>query len=232
VTSFAKDFREFIREHPSEKGGDSATSSGSSRLHRGLRNPTMRQFVKTWAGDHASLTYGDWQDTLSELYQGEWIDEACLAGFMLAHYGQFRNDLPLNILDDWIGNLQGWREIDTTCQSNYTAKDILLNWEAWHPFLVDLSQRDTIQHRRASLVLLVKPLLDSEDERFISTALGNVEALKLEKDKLITKAVSWILRSSVKRHRQIVGEYVFKNEVSLPAIALREFKKKYTTGKK
>jgi 3-methyladenine DNA glycosylase AlkD len=151
---------------------------------------------------------------------------------MLAHYDQFRNDLPLNILDDWIGNLNGWREIDTTCQSNYTAKDILLNWEEWHPFLVDLSQRDTIQHRRASLVLLVKPLLDSEDERFILTALGNVESLKHEKDKLITKAVSWILRSSVKRHRQIVGEYVFKNEASLPAIALREFKKKYTTGKK
>jgi 3-methyladenine DNA glycosylase AlkD len=97
---------------------------------------------------------------------------------------------------------------------------------------VDLSQRDTIQHRRASLVLLVKPLLDSEYERIISTALGNVDALKHEKDKLITKAVSWILRSSVKRHRQIVGEYVFKNEASLPAIALREFKKKYTTGKK
>jgi hypothetical protein len=109
VTSFAKDFREFVREHPSEKGGDSAASSGSSRRHRGLRNPTMRQFVKTWTQEHASLTYADWQDTLSELYQGEWIDEACFAGFMLAHYDQFRNDLPLNILDDWIGNLQGWR---------------------------------------------------------------------------------------------------------------------------
>ena len=232
MTSFAKDFCEFVREHPSEKGGDSAASSGSSRRHRGLRNSTMRQFVKTWAGEHASLTYCDWQDTLSESYQGEWIDEACLAGFMLGHYDQFRNDLPQDILDDWIGNLQGWREIDTTCQSNYTAKDILLNWEAWHPFLVGLSKRDTIQHRRASLVLLVKPLLDSEDERFISTALGNVEVLKHEKDKLITKAVSWILRSSVKRHKETVGEYVFKNEASLPAIAVCEFKKKYTTGKK
>ena len=97
---------------------------------------------------------------------------------------------------------------------------------------MSLSQRDTIQHRRASLVFLVKPLLDSDDERFISTALGNVEALKHEKDKLITKAVSWILRSSVKRHRETVGEYVFKNEASFPAIALREFKKKYTTGTK
>lgn len=54
----------------------------------------------------------------------------------------------------------------------------------------------------------------------------------MKKIKLIAKAVSWILRSLVKRHRQIVGEYVFKNEASLPAIAVREFKKKYETGKK
>ena len=232
MTSFAEDFREFVRENPTEKAGDNAASSGSSRLHRGLKNPTMRQFAQTWADAHASLTYDDWQDTLSELYQGEWIDEACLAGFMLGHYDQYRNELPLNVLGNWIDNLHGWREIDTSCQSNYTAKEILQNWEAWHPFLVDLSQRDTIQHRRASLVLLVKPLLDSDDERFISAALSNVETLKHEKDKLITKAVSRILRSAVKRHRETVGTYVFNNEQSLPSIALREFKKKFTTGRK
>lgn len=232
MTSFAQDFRDFVLAHPAEKTGDSAISSGSSRVHHGLSNPTMRRFVKIWAEEHPSLTYDDWQDTLSELYQGESIDEGCLAGFMLGHYRQFRNDLPLDVLDAWIGNLEGWREIDTSCQSNYTAKDLLLNWEEWHPFLVDLSQRNKIQHRRASLVFLVKPVRDSDDARFISTALSNVERLKHEKDKLITKAISWILREAIKQHRQVVGAYVSKNEDTLPAIAVREFRKKYETGKK
>ena len=232
MTSYAQDFREFVLAHPAEKTGDSPISSGSSRIHHGLSNPTMRHFVKEWAGEYPSLTYADWRETLSDLYQGESIDEGCLAGFMLGHYKQFRNDLALDVLDKWIGTLEGWREIDTTCQSNYTANDLLRRWEEWHPFLLDLSQRETIQHRRASLVLLVKPVRDSHDARFISTALINVERLKHEKDKLITKAISWILREAIKRHRQVVGDYVSKNEDTLPAIAVREFKKKYETGKK
>lgn len=230
--TFAPEFREFILSHPADKPSDNAKASGSTRKHYGLSNPTMRTFVKSWASDNRNLSYDEWQATLSELYQGESIDEACFAGFLLGHYAKFRQLLPLSILDDWIGHLVGWREIDTTCQSNYTARELLAEWDNWQPFLVDLSQRETIQHRRASLVLLVKPVRDSADERFITTALANVERLKHEHDKLITKAISWVLRESIKRHRQIVGDYVEQQADTLPAIAVREFQKKYETGKK
>lgn len=230
--TYAPDFRDFVLAHPPEKSADSSTYSGSSRRHHGLSNPTMRDFVKQWADEHPNLSYDEWQATLSDLYHGESIDERCLAGFMLGHYTQFRKQLPLSVLDTWIGQLEGWREIDTTCQSNYTAKEVLSQWEVWQPFLQEWVQRETIQHRRASLVLLVKPVRDSTDERLITTALANVERLKHETDKLITKAISWILREAIKRHRKTVGDYVAKNEDTLPAIAVREFTKKYETGKK
>lgn len=230
--SYAQEFHEFILSHPTEKARDSKKSSGSSQIHYGLSNPTMRNFVKEWTSEHSDLNYEQWKATLSDLYQGESIEERAFAGFLLGHYAKFRRELPLSVLDTWIGHLEGWREIDTTCQSNYTAKDLLSNWEDWQVFLIELSQRETIQHRRASLVLLVKPVRDSADERLITTALENVERLKHESDKLITKAISWILRESIKRHRQIVGEYVAKNSDTLPAIAVREFTKKYETGKK
>jgi len=229
---FADDFRKFVYSHAPEKQGDSSQHSGSSKQHYGLSNPTMRGFVQQWAKDHPDLTYEQWQSTLSELYQGDSIDECCLAGFMLGQYKQFRNQLPLAVLDSWIGHMEGWREIDTTCQSNYTAKDLLANWDKWETFLIDLSQRETIQHRRASLVLLVKPVRDSVNEHLITTALANVDRLKHETDKLITKAVSWILRESIKRHRETVHQYVTENRDSLPAIAVREFDRKYQTGKK
>jgi len=229
---YAEDFRKFVATHPTEKSKDGTASSGSSRTHHGLSNPTMRSFVKQWASEHPDLSYDDWEATLTSLYHGESIDEVCLAGFMLGQYKPFRAKLPLSTLDAWIGQMEGWREIDTTCQSNYTAAEVLKAWDQWQPFLVELSQRETIQHRRASLVLMVKPVRDSEDERLITTALENVERLKAETDKLITKAISWVLRESIKRHRQTVGEYVAQNETTLPAIAVREFKKKYETGKK
>lgn len=230
--NYADEFRDFVLSHSPDKAEDASAYSGSSHNHHGLSNPTMRNFVKQFADEHPDLSYEDWEATLSALYQGDSIDEHCLAGFMLGQYKRFRKVLPLAVLDSWIERLEGWREIDTTCQSNFTAKEILAKWENWENFLVNLSQRETIEHRRASLVLLVKPVRESSDERLISTALANVERLKHEKDKLITKAISWILREAIKQHRQKVGDYVTQNADSLPAIAVREFKQKYETGKK
>lgn len=192
----------------------------------------MHGFVKAWVKAHPNLTYDDWEATLSALYMGESIDERSFAGFMLGVYKGFRKMLPLTVLDGWIAHLEGWREIDSTCQSSFTAAEVLDRWDEWQPFVVDLSQRETIQHRRASLVLLIKPLRESGDVRLNSTALANVERLKHESDKLITKAISWILRESIKKHRQIVGDYVAREADTLPPVAVREFKKKFETGKK
>jgi len=230
--TYAHEFRYFVLAQSPDKPKDGSTYSGSSRKHYGLSNPTMRNFVKQFAEKHPDLTYEDWEATLSALYQGKSIDERCLAGFMLGQYKQFRKDLPLPVLETWIGQLEGWREIDTTCQSNFTAKELLAEWDSWKPFLVDLSQSENISQRRASLVLLVKPVRESDDKRLITIALANVERLKLETDKLITKAISWILREAIKQHSATVANYVEVNSDSLPSIAVREFKQKYKTGKK
>lgn len=232
MTNYAQDFRDFVLSHPAEKTGDGSQYSGSSRVHHGLSNPTMRDFIKQWASEHPDLSHDDWQATLTALYQGESIEEPMLAGFMLGHYKAFRREMPLSVLDSWIGQLEGWREIDTTCQSNFAAGEVLARWDDWEPFLVDLSQRETIQHRRASLVLLAKAVRDSADERLITTAIANVQRLKHETDKLITKAISWILREAIKHHRETIGDYVSQHADTLPAIAVREFRKKYETGKK
>lgn len=228
--NYSHEFTTFVQTHPPEKQGDGFHASGSPRIHHGLSNPTLRQFVKDWAREHPALAYGDWLATMSGLYEGESIDERMLAGFMLGQYDRFRTQLPLATLDAWIGQLEGWREIDTTCQSNFTAKEVLASWDQWQPFLVDLANRNTTQHRRASLVLLVKPVRDSGDERLMATALANVERLQQETDKLITKAISWVLREAIKRHLAMVSAYVLANKDALPAIAVREFYKKLQTG--
>ncbi|MEL6405660.1 MAG: DNA alkylation repair protein [Chloroflexota bacterium] len=229
--SYADEFRTFVKT-AGELKPEGSTQSGSSKAHYLLRNPQMREFVKGWAREHPDLRYDEWESLMTELYAGETTDEVCLAGMMLGHYKPFRQQAPLDVLDSWIGQLEGWREIDTTCQSNYTAQELLAEWDSWDDFLLGLATRDTIQHRRASLVLLVKPVRDSADSRLIDTALANVERLKGETDILITKAISWVLREAVKRHREAVGAYVEANAESLPAIAVREFKKKFETGKK
>jgi 3-methyladenine DNA glycosylase AlkD len=80
--------------------------------------------------------------------------------------------------------------------------------------------------------LLTKPLRQSDDPRLADMALMNVEKLKSEKSILITKAVSWVLRSMIKHHRTEVERYVEMNVDTLPKIAVRETRNKLVGGVK
>lgn len=136
-------------------------------------------------------------------------------------------------LDIWLEKLEGWAEIDSLCQSAFRAEDILGNWREWELYLKAFS-RDArfIQKRRASLVLLNKAVEQSTDKRLAILAFNNIDNIKDERDILITKAVSWILRSLVKNHRTEVEKYLQENLDYLPKIAIRETQNKLRTGKK
>ena len=82
------------------------------------------------------------------------------------------------------------------------------------------------------MVLLCSPLRKAADKRLATVALANIDRLKHEKEILITKAISWLLRSMVKHHRKEVVTYLKANQQSLPKIAVRETQKVLDTGKK
>jgi 3-methyladenine DNA glycosylase AlkD len=169
---------------------------------------------------------------LNTLYQGDSLEEHVIPGLFLARYKAFRQRLPLSQVDTWLGCLEGWAEVDATCQSSFTASDVLIRWNEWETFLRQLVTDTNINKRRASIVLLIRPLRESDDKRLLDLALENVDKLKGEKHKLITKAISWVLRESTKQHHQAIASYLNANTDSLPAIAVRETRKKLDTGKK
>ena len=49
---------------------------------------------------------------------------------------------------------------------------------------------------------------------------------------MISKAISWVLRSLIKHHRKLVADYLTSNVATLPKIAVRETLIKLETGKK
>jgi 3-methyladenine DNA glycosylase AlkD len=110
--------------------------------------------------------------------------------------------------------------------------EIPANIDAWTRFLAKLSRSKSIAKRRASLVFYTSPISHCNADALAIAALGNVERLKNEKDILITKAISWLLRSMVRHHRQRVESYLDEHGTSLPAIAVRETRVKLRTGKK
>lgn len=230
----AEDLRQQIIAHAPDwaNAQPEPQETGSSRPRYGVRIPVMRQIMKTWAAANKDrVSYGHWGAILDALYKAQSVDECIMAGMLLGHFTAYRQRLPLATLDSWLAHLEGWIEVDSTCQSAFSEREMLDRIEEWEPFLKALNSDANIHKRRASLVLLVKPIRGS-NVRIAQLALAQVDGVKHEHDKLITKAVSWVLREGVKSHRQLIADYIAANRDSLPALAVREVTRKLETGRK
>ena len=169
---------------------------------------------------------------VDELFHGESHEEKTMGAYLLDYAPKARALVSTKQLDVWLGELTGWAEIDSLCQNVWQPEELLANWTAWQKFLLKLAKDHNVTMRRASLVLLVGPTWKSDDQRLHALAYRNIETLKGEKDILITKAISWLLRSMTDTHPKEVAAYIRKHQKSLPAIAVRETKRKLATGKK
>jgi len=135
-------------------------------------------------------------------------------------------------VDAWLDHLTGWAEVDSLCAGVFSAEEMATDWSGWRELIRRLSRSDNVNRRRAALVLLTTPVRTSGDARFRDLALEVVYRLKGEKPILITKAVSWLLRSMTARHASAVSSYLEANASTLPAIAVRETRSKLASGTK
>lgn len=205
---------------------------GTSNTHYGLSMVVLRTITKAFHDQHKNFSYNDFIALLDELYASNIYEEKILASLLLSVYGGHRKNLDLEKLGEWLEHLSGWAEIDNLCQSMFPENEVLPKWQTWAKLLRDFSKSDNISKRRASLVLLLKSFRTSDDIRLQRFNLETIDQLKHEKNILITKAVSWSLRTMIKHHRTAVETYLKENEATLPTIAVRETKKKLATGTK
>jgi 3-methyladenine DNA glycosylase AlkD len=215
---------------PLVKSGDRYVST--SKPVYMVRTAMFYEIVDDWAGRHPNLTEDEFVDLLGSLAQGETYNEFVCIGALLSRMPKMRAALDPRHLDNWLRYAQGWAEVDSLCQLCFTAKEVLEKWNEWKSVLAVLCKSDNIHNRRASLVLLTKPLRESDDPRLARMAFANIDKLKHEKEILITKAVSWLLRALIKHQRQEVIAYMDKNAETLPKIAIRETRVKLETGTK
>jgi 3-methyladenine DNA glycosylase AlkD len=207
---------------------------GTPRPVLGVKTDAARALARATARALPAGPVGDglWLALLNDLYSGPTFDHRALAGHLLHARPLARKALELERLHGWVAGLQGWCEVDTTCQSNWTAAEVLQRWQEWGPFLGGLTGETVIALRRAALVLLLTPVRESADPRLAARAFANVATLEHERDPLITKAVSWLLRDLTKHLAPQVVAYLADHAATLPAIALRETRKKLETGRK
>jgi len=231
-----KHHKTLLADIEKQKGRGSEHSAKDSYMLSGhfyydISVPVRRMVVKEWLKNNPKLTNKEMIALVDSLYHGKSHEEKSVASRLLANR-DLRATVSLKQLDEWLGELVGWAEIDGICQNTYTAEELLGKWKQWESFLRKLSKDKNINKRRASIVLLTGPITYSNDKRILALSFELIDKLKHEKPIIISKAISWLLRSGVKQHKKAIGEYVKKNSETLPKIAVRETVRKIETGRK
>lgn len=228
-----KEILEQIQRHSGKPTQHTFLNSylGNSHPRYPISIPLLRKIAKEWMKAHRDLPVSKFSPLLTSLIKGKSSTEKTMVGILLDNSTLDQRKFDPKIFDTWLNYLEGWAEVDSLCTGRYSDSEILSQWKTWKPLLIQFSKSNNIHKRRASLVLLCSPLRKSDDTRLSSIALQNVERLKSEKEILITKAISWVLRSMVKHHR-IALEKFMNQEAGLPAIAVRETMRVLETGRK
>jgi len=204
---------------------------GNSHPRYPISIPLLRKIAREWMKAHRDLPVSKFSSLLTSLIKGVSSTEKTMVGILLDYSTIDQRKFDPAIFNTWLNHVEGWAETDSLCTGRYSDSEILSQWKTWKPLLIQFSKSNNIQKRRASLVFLSSPLRKSEDTRLSSLALQNIHHLKGEKEILITKAISWVLRSMVKHHRAKLEKFM-KDETGLPSIAIRETRRVLETGRK
>lgn len=205
---------------------------GTKKFSYSIKTPIKKQVVKDWIKKHPNLSISEYSELLNSLYSGESHDERSIAGKLLELLPRLRKQLNPLLLKKWLSGAEGWAEVDSICQSKFSAEEMLSDWDTWRKMISDFSTDKNVHKKRAGLVLLTSPVRESANPKLSKLAFANIERLKGENDILITKAISWLLRDLIKNHREEVKNYVEVEGGGLPKIAVRETTRKLLTGRK
>jgi 3-methyladenine DNA glycosylase AlkD len=194
--------------------------------------PQLREAAKAWAARNRTLAAKELRSVITSLIRDRSALRKTMAGILLGYMPVQRRQLNPGLYDDWLEHTEGWAAVDAICYNNFTAAEMLEDFGPWKVLITQLARSDNPNKRRGAIVLLTKPVKQSADPRLSSLAFGLIDTLCEEKDILITKAISWLLRHLTTHHAPAVRQYLNANRNKLPAIAIRETTHKLQHGTK
>jgi 3-methyladenine DNA glycosylase AlkD len=188
--------------------------------------------VREWLADHRTWTPEQVLRTVKSLLAGPSYEEKTSGCMIIKERREVRRLVSPAQVEAWLDDLRGWAEVDSLCQSMFSADELLSSWVSWRARILRLSKSDNTSCRRGALVLLTAPVRQSTDKRLHELAIRVLDQVRTDRSALITKAVSWLLRSLTENHSKAVIDYLDRFQSDLAPVALRETRIKLRTGTK
>lgn len=232
INPFHKEILKLIRENSGKPLRDTSLNSylGNTHLRYPVTAPVLRIIAREWMRAHRHLSPDDFADVLTSLIESESSTEKGMAGMLMDYSAKSQRTFDPAIFENWLDHLVGWAEVDSLCTGDFLVSQVPADWPKWKKLIGSLSKDPNINKRRASLVLFCSPVGKVRDMRLAEEAFRRIEKLKSEKEIMITKAISWVLRSMIRHYRSEVSNFVDENAATLPKIAVRETRVKLDTG--
>ncbi len=164
------------------------------------------------------------------------VDEEIIECQQIA-YGLVRKSKAIFqvITEKQVRNLQG-------IQDNWVSTDtygLMIVGYAWikkvidDAYIQDLAYDKDPWQRRIALVATVALNQPSNGGKGdVQRTLRICDILKVDKNKMVQKALSWSLRSAIKYDLSSINDFVADHKNALPQFVIREIKTKSITGKK
>jgi 3-methyladenine DNA glycosylase AlkD len=197
----------------------------------GVRTPHRREIARDWRRARGDVVFDDLLPVVEMLWNGDSQEERAMAMELL---NQYPHHIPSLTWD----HFERWRfQVDNWVLADGLGSTVLGPWLAASPddrldYLWYLIETEHTWSRRGALVATT-PINDGRaDSTLPDMTLELIERVKEERDPMITKAVSWVLRVLIKKHADRVSDYLEKNRDVLAAHVVREVTNKLRTGLK
>lgn len=196
----------------------------------GVQVPQLRKIAQAWYRAHKKIAREDLVALVEILWDGESREEKMLVTYLLEHYKRWVPDLTRDHFEHWRQGLDSWEETDGL---GWT----LALWLAGDPdtrldYLWDLIADEDVWSCRLALVPLARINRGKLGFTAPDLTLQLIDRVKEEQHPMITKAVSWVLRETIRTHRDEVAAYLEENRDILARHVVREVDNKLRTGLK
>lgn len=197
----------------------------------GASTPVQRKIAKEWTRRHQDAPTREVLALVSALYCAPSFDERLMASYILSQNTRVIPGITEVQWNRWIAHIENWAVSDALSTDPFGAWLLADRSRGVH-YLKQLIESKNIWARRVALVGLMWVNREDASIPVRDLSFAFIKKTMHERDVIITKAISWILRTVADSYPAAVQAFIAKYENDLPAIAKRETLNKIQTGRK
>ena len=221
---------EILKKNADEEyrqGNEMAVPSGLKNI--GVRVPSLRKIAKDWLKKNKDIGDNDFLDLVQTLWQQPIFELRSLALELLMADKNYLKNFDWKLGELWLKDVNNWSHCDFL--STQILGFLVLEKKSHLPKLKSYLKKKGKWFRRSAIVSLIQLIRQKEIKA--GEVLKMIDQLADDKDPMIQKAISWVLREMVRAGaRKEVEKYVKQNQNRLAGYVVREVTNKLQTGLK